>query len=395
MNLALNIRQKQRSGDFPSKAVGLNGVLLEGDSGVGKSVLISAMLQHQGIKEKKFGDAAEDGDWNYYKIDANLPLEKKKEIIIKAFEEGNVVWIDEINSCVDDGLEKILNAVLTGDHPEGKDVKDVKPGFMLISSVNSAGLEGRSLISPALRHRTTMPRVKSLKEYSAEDLTKIINHWLPDDIEENLADNVIQYIATNFKTCLESKGGEVLNLRMLKDSLPEILPAYIELAKLGKEFGERPLPLISQVSALNIFSDATNFVSAMTSFAIEESKNIKAIEHLKEIGRDSKVKNLDKLCLFHSKFSDQEELEKSSKFDFSTTNDGATNELQKTISKSLQEAMIESKVTTLQAATIIMSAIKNDGTGNKTLLEKDLNTLNDGQETFITTIMARKFSKLF
>ena len=397
LSLSLNIRQKQRSGDFPSNAVGLNGVLLEGDSGVGKSVLISAMLQYQGIKEKKFADdITEESDWKYYKIDANLPLERKKEIIIKAFEEGNIVWIDEINSCVDDGLEKILNAVLTGDHPDGKDVKNVNPGFMLISSVNSAGLEGRSLISPALRHRTTAPKVKSLKEYSQEDLAQIIKHWLPEDVEEKFSDNVSQNIAANFKTCLESKGGEIINLRMLKESLPKILPAYVDLDRLGNAPSDRPSPLITRISAIHISSDdVTNFVSTMTSLAIEESKNIKAVQHLKEVGKNSNVKNLDQLRLFHSKFSDPKEPEESSKFDFSTTNDSSANELQKTISKFLQEAMVESKVTPRQAAAIIMSAIKNDGTKDKALLEQDLNTLNDGQETFITTIMARKFSKLF
>ncbi len=231
---AISVRQKQREGVFPNKAVGLNGVLLEGDSGVGKSVLIEAVLASKGIKPAtpENSAAASESNLMFYKIDANLPLNQKKQIIIKAFEEGNIVWIDEINSCIDDGLEKILNAALTGDHPEGKSTENVKPGFMLISSVNSAGLEGRSIISPALRHRTTQPRVKGLKEYKVEDLTKIISHWISQDEtlqqHQNQTQNH-QKIAENFLKCLNSNGGERLNLRMLKSNLPKILTEYEEL----------------------------------------------------------------------------------------------------------------------------------------------------------------------
>ncbi len=233
---AISVRQKQREGVFPNKAVGLNGVLLEGDSGVGKSVLIEAVLSSKGIKPATPENSASASESNlmFYKIDANLPLNQKKQIIIKAFEEGNIVWIDEINSCIDDGLEKILNAALTGDHPEGKSTENVKPGFMLISSVNSAGLEGRSIISPALRHRTTQPRVKGLKEYKVEDLTKIISHWISQDEtlqqHQNQTQNH-QKIAENFLKCLNSNGGERLNLRMLKSNLPKILTKYEKFFK--------------------------------------------------------------------------------------------------------------------------------------------------------------------
>ena len=116
-----------------------------------------------------------------------------------AFEEGNVVWIDELNSCIDDGLEKILNAVLTGEHPEGK---SGKPGFMLISSINSATeLEGRSMISPALRHRTLWHDVRSLKNYEENDFNRIITCWTKDDANFISA---APEVARDFMACLHS-----------------------------------------------------------------------------------------------------------------------------------------------------------------------------------------------
>jgi len=111
---------------------------------------------------------------------------------------------------------------------------------MLISSVNSIALAGRSIISPALRHRTIQPQVKSLKEYSQDDLTKIVNHWLSSEegsesnisVEKNIRDQVCENIAENFLQCLNSKGGKDLNLRMLRNGLSEILPSHIGVVNL-------------------------------------------------------------------------------------------------------------------------------------------------------------------
>ena len=261
LDRSLSIRQKQREGKFPNKAVGLNGVLLEGDSGVGKSVLIEAVLSGRGITKRELEDA-KNIEQQFYKIDANLPLDKKKEIIAKAFEEGNIVWIDEINSCTDDGLEKVLNAALTGDHPGGTGINP-KPGFMLISSVNSIALEGRSLISPALRHRVVAPRVPSLKEYSTDDLAKIVKHLMtkdPTNAEENSPDSVCKNIATDFKSCLDQKGGENLNLRMFQDILAEILPEYCDLKNLSNHHCRKNKPSTSPngASSVDLFQNPLN-----------------------------------------------------------------------------------------------------------------------------------------
>ncbi len=211
---SIRIRQKQREGFFPAKSCGLNGVILEGDSGIGKSVLIEAILRKEGLGEIKLGDEISESLQGYYKIDASLPLEQKREIITKAFEQGQVVWIDEINSCIDDGLEKILNGALTGDHPDGKKITPT-PGFMLISSVNSAGIEGRSLLSPALKHRTIQPRVPSLEEYSLEDLTKIVHHWMREQSDAEIAQNIAQ----DFHKSLHSEASHKINLRTLRKHL--------------------------------------------------------------------------------------------------------------------------------------------------------------------------------
>ena len=220
--LSLRIRQKQYEGQFPYEACGLKGVLLNGDSGTGKSVLIKSVLESEGLEEiKSDAQVSAAGKRGYYKISASLPLKDKKKIITKAFEEGNVVWIDELNSCLEGGLEKLLNAVLTGEHPDGKKGGS---GFMLVASVNSAvDLEGRSMISPALLHRMTWHDVKSLTDYAEADLAKIVKCWSPGDAVSNSA---AQDIARDFVACLNYGADTGFNLRMLKKVLPSLVQNY-------------------------------------------------------------------------------------------------------------------------------------------------------------------------
>jgi len=237
LDLTLEIRAKQKADHFPNDAVGLNGVLFIGDSGTGKSEMIRAQLKRKGICEATEGMQLEEGKTYFYKIDASMSLEKKIEITLKAFKEGNIVLIGELNCCIDDGLEKVLNAVLTGSHPTtGK--KADNPGFALLASVNQISLEGRSKISPALLHRLRHKDVKSLKDYSIEDLSKIITCWI-DGLEEKRGDDkifddqeikakAVEKIAGDFKKLIGEDGGNSLNLRMLREVLKEdLLEKYL------------------------------------------------------------------------------------------------------------------------------------------------------------------------
>ncbi len=104
---------------------------------------------------------------------------------------------------------------------------------MLITSVNQISLEGRSSISPAIKHRCVHPQVKGVKEYSEQSLEEIILHWMLRDGEEDVEipsaeerakkSQRATEIASDFKYLLAMPGNDHLSLRSLRSALPEIL----------------------------------------------------------------------------------------------------------------------------------------------------------------------------
>jgi len=242
---AINIRQKQRRKIFPKDAVGLNGVLLEGESGTGKSELIRAIFEKHKIREKKFVKTTaasllenppskprqylpEEPHQRYYKVNALLSFEEKKEIILQAFEEGNIALLEEIDADAAE-MEELLNHVSTGHNPDTKKPAS-KAGFLWIASANGVNLEGRSTIPLPLRHRSISAPLKTMKEYSLEALTKIITQ-LAHSYDENFTEEnpLVKQIATDFKHILTTPQGADFNLRVLKSSMPEVIE---EVAKI-------------------------------------------------------------------------------------------------------------------------------------------------------------------
>jgi len=113
-------------------------------------------------------------------VPVSTPLSDKKALLCKAFYEGSVVVIDEINSSP--MMERFLNALLMGNVPEDDaisaqiaDYKKAsitpKPGFLLIGTQNSAQLNGRRKASEALAHRM---HTVHLHHYTHADLVEIL-----------------------------------------------------------------------------------------------------------------------------------------------------------------------------------------------------------------------------
>ena len=122
-----------------SLEIGLGGLVIEGESGEGKSRLILNQLAAHGYKK----------DIDFIHIPAKSKPNEIKEKLLKGFHEGLIVVIDEMNSLP--MPEQLLNALL-----EGHDLEDnppQKPGFLLLGTQNPITYRGRLKTTSPLEHR--------------------------------------------------------------------------------------------------------------------------------------------------------------------------------------------------------------------------------------------------
>ncbi|MES2204434.1 MAG: hypothetical protein V4496_04350 [Pseudomonadota bacterium] len=147
-------------------AVGLNGLIIEGESGEGKSTLIIHQLQLKGYQEGV----------DFIHI---APKTKGLEAtLLNAFHQGQMVVIDEINTHPLD--EKLLLALL-----EGHDLKGnlpEKPGFLLFGTQNPLSYRGRLKLSTPLAHRV---QTITLQKSTLQEKRQILDRFeLPTDITQ-------------------------------------------------------------------------------------------------------------------------------------------------------------------------------------------------------------------
>ncbi len=135
-SLANAKRQKQ----LPPEAVidlGLGGIILEGESNVGKTVFLNKIAAEW---QKTHHQAV-------YEISATTL--DKEAVLRQAFAEGALLIVNEINTM--SLPNKLLNNYLMGKDEHGNPAKN--PGFFLLASQNPASYQGRIEEDPALRRR--------------------------------------------------------------------------------------------------------------------------------------------------------------------------------------------------------------------------------------------------
>lgn len=149
---------------------GIHGIIIEGEPGVGKSEMVLATLLAQGYQEEHAyqGKSSKRQSVNpFYRLPVSMPAEEKKALLLKAFNEGAVVVIDEINSSP--MMERLLNDLLMGYTAEKK--RPHKPGFLIIGTQNPVTMSGRHAPSTALARRLLKT---TLATYTMDEMQDIL-----------------------------------------------------------------------------------------------------------------------------------------------------------------------------------------------------------------------------
>jgi hypothetical protein len=146
---------------------GLGAVTFEGEPGIGKSEQIIQTLLERGFTQMFMHSVPAPDDKPMYLMPVSMSFANKEALLIKAFHEGAVVVVDEINSSP--MMEKLLNSLLMGKTPQGELPRT--PGFMVIGTQNPITLAGRRAPSNALSRRMI---TEQLSVYPEAELLTIL-----------------------------------------------------------------------------------------------------------------------------------------------------------------------------------------------------------------------------
>ncbi|CAK1552224.1 unnamed protein product [Leptosia nina] len=135
-------------------------VLLQGDTSVGKTSLITYIAKASGNYCVRINNHEHTDLQEYigsYATDANGSLVFKEGVLVEAMRKGYWIILDELNLAPSDVLEA-LNRVLDDNRelfiPETQEVVKADPNFMLFATQNPPGLYGgRKMLSRAFRNR--------------------------------------------------------------------------------------------------------------------------------------------------------------------------------------------------------------------------------------------------
>jgi hypothetical protein len=189
LDYMLTIREfKIKTQNFAT--AGLNGFLIEGGSGIGKSYTAKHFLESQGFRD---GFSHVNASKKYYLITPTNYADVESTLK-RAFDEGAVVILDEINTMP---LETMLNSLLSGVNSDGKAAKH--KGFMVIGTQNPISFGNRLTFSDALNKRFQKFNLKDYKEPELtvllQTITKAPSSWLKATVTSYLS--AINYAKRN------------------------------------------------------------------------------------------------------------------------------------------------------------------------------------------------------
>ncbi|MDP1548070.1 MAG: hypothetical protein Q8L87_18825, partial [Anaerolineales bacterium] len=182
----LNLRRLrlEKDADIPQTG-GLGGIILEGEPGIGKSLAVTQCLQAFGLTDEEV-----------CRIPVSLNSKLKEALLIKAFHDGKVVIIDEINSSP--MLERVLNALLEGHDLDGLPAKNA--GFMIVGTQNPPTFRGRSKTTLPLKHRL---ETIVMPDYTDEDILHTLKTMvIPNRVARDMLEEFKTHRLKNADLCV-------------------------------------------------------------------------------------------------------------------------------------------------------------------------------------------------
>jgi hypothetical protein len=191
------------------KSGGLGGIIIEGAPGIGKSELVIHELISRGYTEEHDFTNPSTADHPFYRMPVSMPLQEKEALLMKAFDEGAVVMIDEINSSP--MMERLLNDLLMGKNPRAIEGHVAKPGFMVIGTQNPVSMAGRRVASTALQRRLI---TTELPEYHVDEIKTIL---LAKGVSSLEAESMVEAYESNRAYAIRQNLSPVPNFRHVID----------------------------------------------------------------------------------------------------------------------------------------------------------------------------------
>lgn len=189
---------------------GLRQLILEGNSGIGKTLLIQEWLKLQGYQELTLTDEEPQlSNQNYYYVlAASMQPNIKKQVLEQAYKQGAIVIIDECNTSL--LPESYVNNLLMN-KKEGEGER----GFFIIGTQNPGSFKGRQKATQAQLRRA----IKIIcAEYSLESMQKIIAHKYPLLNEQD-----IQFFANEYIMYMHHiKSENNVTLRNFLENIPKL-----------------------------------------------------------------------------------------------------------------------------------------------------------------------------
>ncbi|MDF1827456.1 MAG: AAA family ATPase [Legionellaceae bacterium] len=202
------------------KSGGLGGIIIEGAPGIGKSELVIHELISRGYTEEHDFTNPSTAEDPFYRMPVSMPLQEKEALLIKAFDEGAVVIIDEMNSSP--MMERLLNDLLMGKNPRAIEGRVAKPGFMVIGTQNPVSMAGRRVASTALQRRMM---TTELPEYHPDEIKTIL---LAKGVPNQEAEGMVEAYESNRAYAIKNNLSPVPNFRHVIDLAEHYLKSKAE-----------------------------------------------------------------------------------------------------------------------------------------------------------------------